>query len=235
MQPLRDDPDNPPPEVKNAIAPHRLGPPDWPRRRTSIAVFSLRGDAFPTVVPLFLLLAVDIELNPGPNYYACRKPIRRGFDSLQWQVTSCTNGSHKQLSCSGFHRSHAWRCPPHGGPDSSHMAPTTSTICNSCQQPIRPGIRLLTCANPDCPRLVHSARRCSGLSARQRRWLSRQHRQPNRRSETVAGWPIAQIQQQEPNHPARRSCGNSKRTIACNIYPFTCSSGHTPFTAPTPV
>ncbi len=39
---------------------------------------------------------------------------------------------------------------------------------------------------PDCPRLVHSARRCSGLSTRQGRWLCRQRRQPNHLSETVA-------------------------------------------------
>ncbi len=100
-------------------ASHGFGSPDRPGRRTSIAVFSLRGDASPAVVSLLLLLAGDIELNPGPNCYACRKIIRRGMDSLQCQFNSCANGSHKQLSCSGFHRSkltHPWRCPPHGGP-----------------------------------------------------------------------------------------------------------------------
>ncbi len=34
----------------------------------------------------------------------------------------------------------AWQPP--------HRAPTTSSICDSCQQPIRPGIRPLTCATP---------------------------------------------------------------------------------------
>ncbi len=100
-------------------ASHGFGSPDRPGRRTSIAVFSLRGDASPAVVFLLLLLAGDIELNPGPNCYTCRKIIRRGMDSLQCQVNSCANGSHKQLSCSGFHRSqltHPWRCPPHGVP-----------------------------------------------------------------------------------------------------------------------
>ncbi len=56
------------------------------------------------------------ELKPGPNCYACRKPICRGIDSLQCQAKYCTNESHKQLSCRGFHRSqliHPWRCPPH--------------------------------------------------------------------------------------------------------------------------
>ncbi len=133
-------------------APHRLGPPDRPGRRTSITVFSLRGDAFPAVVSLLLLLAGDIKLNPGPNCYTCRKPNLRGMDYLQCQANSCTNGSHKQLRCSGFHRSqqtHPWRCPPHGGPTPPHTAPTTSIICESCQQPICPGIRPLTCANPD--------------------------------------------------------------------------------------
>ncbi len=83
-------------------APHRLDPPGWPGRRTSISVFSLKGDAFPAVVSLLLLLAGDIELNPGPNCYTCRKPIRRGMDFLQCQANSCTNGSNKQLHCSGF-------------------------------------------------------------------------------------------------------------------------------------
>ncbi len=48
-------------------APHRLGPPDRPGRRTFNAVFSLRWDAFQAVVSPLLLLAGDNELNPGPN------------------------------------------------------------------------------------------------------------------------------------------------------------------------
>ncbi len=42
-------------------APHRLGPPDRPGRRTSNAVFLLRGNAFPAVVSLLRVLAGDIE------------------------------------------------------------------------------------------------------------------------------------------------------------------------------
>ncbi len=132
-----------------------------------------------------------------------------------------------QVMALAWHNS--WRCPPHGGPGPPHRAPTTSAICDSCQQPICAGIRPLTCATPDCPRLVHSARRCSGLSARQGRWVCRQHRQPSHLSETVAGRPITQIQQQEPNHPARRPCGNCNRNIACNINSLTCSGCHTAF------
>ncbi len=134
--------------------------------------FSLRGEAFPAVVSPLLLLVGDIKLNPGTNCYTCGKPNRRGIDYLQCQANSCTNGSHKQLRCSGFHRSqltNSWRCPPHGGPGPPHRAPTTSAICDSCQQPIRAGIRPLTCATTDCPRLGRSARRCNGLSTRQGR------------------------------------------------------------------
>ncbi len=58
-------------------APHMLGSPDRPGRRTSIAVFSLRGDAFPAVVSLLLLLAGDIELNPGPTCYPCGKLLHK--------------------------------------------------------------------------------------------------------------------------------------------------------------
>ncbi len=97
-------------------APHRLGPPYRPGGRTSNVVFWLQWAAFPAVVSIVLLLTGDIELNPEPNCYACRKPNCRGMDPLQCQVNSRTNGSHKQLSCSGFQRSqltHPWRCPPH--------------------------------------------------------------------------------------------------------------------------
>ncbi len=150
-----------------------------------------------------------------------------GMDYLQCQANSCTGGSHKHLHCSGFHRSqltNSWRCPPHGGPSPPHRASITSTTCDNCQQPIRAGIRPRLCATPDCPRPVHSAKCYSTVSAHQGRWLCRQHRQLNHLSETFAGRPVAQIQQQEPNHPARRSCRNCTRNIACNIKPLTCSS-----------
>ncbi len=45
------------------------------------------------------------ELNPGPSCYTCSKPVCRGMDYLQCQANSCTNGSHKQIRWSGFHRS----------------------------------------------------------------------------------------------------------------------------------
>ncbi len=140
LQPFHGDPDNPP-EGTNAIAQART-----PQARPSGLVwekkfyygFSLRGGSFPAVVSLLLLLAVDIELNPGPNCYACRKP---------------THGD----------------IPPRGS-DPPHRAPNTLTlICDSCQQPIRTGTRPLICGAPDCPPLVHSARRCIDLSACQRR------------------------------------------------------------------
>ncbi len=83
------------------------------------------------------------------------------------------------------------------------------------------GTRPLVCGAPDCPRLAHSARRCSGLSARQGWWMGQQHRLSNRLSETVAGRPIVQIQQQAPIHPAHSSRGGCKRTIACTINPLT--------------
>ncbi len=92
-------------------APHRLGPPDRPGRKTSIAVFSLRGDAFPAVVSL-LLLAKDIKLNPGPNCYTFRRPIRRGMDYLQCQATSCTQATSRQ------------RLPPVSADQRMEMSPT---------------------------------------------------------------------------------------------------------------
>ncbi len=119
-------------------APHRLGPPHRPGGINSASVFSLRGDAFLAVVSPLLLLAGDIKLNPRPNCYACRKPIRRGMDSLQCHVNSYTTGSHKQFSCSDFHHSqltHPWRCPPHGAPTllTGHQTCQPSVIAASSQ------------------------------------------------------------------------------------------------------
>ncbi len=79
----------------------------------------------------------------------------------------------------------------------------STLICDICQQPLRTGTKHLFCGTPNCSRLAHSARRCSCLSARQGRWTCRQHRQSNRFSETVAGRPAAQIQQQAPSSPLR--------------------------------
>ncbi len=168
-------------------APHSLGPLDQPGRRTSIAVFSLRGDIIPAVVSLLLLLAGDIELNPGPSCNPCRKPIRRGMDYLRCQANACTSGLHKQLRLPQASDHTSKRLPPVAddqlmemsrirGPGTPHRAQTTSTICDSCQQLLRAGIRPLTCATADCTRLVQSTRRCGGLCARQGRWLCRQHR-----------------------------------------------------------
>ncbi len=54
-------------------APHRLGPPDRPGRRTSIAVISLVRDAFAAVVSLLLLPVGDIELNPRAQLLRLQK------------------------------------------------------------------------------------------------------------------------------------------------------------------
>ncbi len=139
LQPLRGDPDNPPPKGTNAIAQTRTpqARPSGPAREKNFQYrFSLRRDAFQAVVSLLLVIAGDIELNPGPNCCTCRKPIRRGMGYLQCLANSCTNGSHKQFRCNGFHRSqltNSWRCSPNGGPGTPHRAPTTSAICDSCQ------------------------------------------------------------------------------------------------------
>ncbi len=68
-------------------APHRLGPQDRPERRASIAVFSLRGDAFPVVVSFPLLLAGDIELNLPTDHRPCTSPEQSGEGLLQCQPT----------------------------------------------------------------------------------------------------------------------------------------------------
>ncbi len=119
-------------------APHRLGPPDRPGRTTSIAVFSPWGDAFLAIVS-----------RPPPTRPRHRTesraellPVRRGMNSLQWQVNSCPNGSYNQLSCSNFHWSqltHPWRCPPQGAPallteHQPHQPPVTAVSSQSPQK-----------------------------------------------------------------------------------------------------
>ncbi len=51
------------------------------------------------------------------------------------------------------------------------------------------------------------------------------HEQSNRLSETVAGRPFEQKQQQAQSQPARRPCVSCQRTITCS----SSSSFHTPF------
>ncbi len=51
--------------------PKTQDPPDRQKRE------ELRGDSLPVFVSLLLLFAGDMELNPGPNCYVCRKPRTR--------------------------------------------------------------------------------------------------------------------------------------------------------------
>ncbi len=118
-----------------AASPRRLWQPSSRGNNCNRSDTHPTGSALRTgpgeVLPFpFFSLKRDIELNPGPNCYTCRKPIRQQMDYLQCQA--CTNGSHKQLRWDGFNRSHlanAWRCPPHRVPGQPNSAPTTSSIC----------------------------------------------------------------------------------------------------------
>ncbi len=111
MQSLCGDPDNPPPEGSNAIAPHaphRVGPPDRPGRRTSIAVFSQRGDLFRQSSPPPLPTRRRHRTEPRAELLRSREthPSRDGFPAMPGQLL------YKQVSQSTFLQGPPHRAPP---------------------------------------------------------------------------------------------------------------------------
>ncbi len=127
----------------------------------SPTVFSRIGHASPAVVSLLLLLAGDVETNPGPSCYACGKDFRQPDTPLSCHAQQCGERSHIQTRCSGAPRpqqSLPRHSPTHGGP--GHPVTTqTSHACYSCHHPFRPGTSPLAFLAQGCMNLAHAARR----------------------------------------------------------------------------
>ncbi len=90
-------------------------------------VFSKEGDASPTATSLLLLLARDVETNPGPCCFALGQNFRQSDTPLNCHAQDCGVRPHKQTRCSGVARSQQslpWYCQTHGGP--GHQLPLRS-------------------------------------------------------------------------------------------------------------
>ncbi len=98
--------------------PQRLGPQVRPGRLFANRFFK-EGDASPAATSLLLLLAADVETNPGPSCYACGQNFRQSDTPLNCHTLDCGLRSNKQTRCSGaprFQQSLPWHCPTHGDP-----------------------------------------------------------------------------------------------------------------------
>ncbi len=104
----------------------------------SPTVFSRVGDASSSVASL-LLLAGDVDTNPGPSCYACGKNCRQSDTLLNCHTQDCGVRSHKQTRCSGVPRAQQsllWHCPAHGGPRPlKRPTPATAATTRSGQAP----------------------------------------------------------------------------------------------------
>ncbi len=64
--------------------------------------FSRVGDAPPALVSLLLLLAGDVETNPGPSRYACGQNFRQSDTPLVCLTPGYGIQPHKQTRCSSL-------------------------------------------------------------------------------------------------------------------------------------
>ncbi len=99
--------------------PQRLGPQVRPWEMVRQRFFPKEGGAPPATASLLLLLAGDVETNPGPSCYACGQNFRQSDTPLNCHAQDCGVRSHKQTRCSGvprYQQSLPWHSPTHGGP-----------------------------------------------------------------------------------------------------------------------
>ncbi len=106
----------------------------------SPTVFSKEGDASTAAASLLLLLAGDIETNPGPSCYACGQNFRQSDTPLSCHAQDCGARSHKQTRCSDDFRS-PYRGIAQPTVDPGHqlplrrLTPATAATTRSSQAP----------------------------------------------------------------------------------------------------
>ncbi len=116
--------------------------------------FSKVEDVSPAATSLLLLLAGDVETNPGPSCYACGQNFRQSDTPLNCHCQDCGVRSHKR--CSSVPRSQQslpWHCPTHGAPGQP-ITTQTSHDYYSFHHPFRPGTRPLACLAHGCINLA---------------------------------------------------------------------------------
>lgn len=138
------------------------------------------------LVRTLLIIAGDIENNPGSPCNGCSKPIRANQSHLT--CLQCNAVSHKQEKCSGLSRKEQdkgeWTCiecitgrcqvsviihPTHPSPPHSVSAEDKingNNKCDKCENLIRMNNPHLTCTV--CNKKFHKQQRCSGLRRNER-------------------------------------------------------------------
>ncbi len=193
--------------------------------------FSNLGYVLPPVASLLLLLllAGDVETNPGPSCYPCGQSFHQSDTPLACHAPDCGIRTHKQTRCSGvphLQQSLPWHCPTDDGPGPPVTTQTFNT-CYSCHHPSRQSTRPLGYLAQGCMNLAHAARRCSGPTAPPDQWCYFQHRNV---TETVASVSasVLTFRGHARNHK-RITCGGRNRSIAGNTRPLVCNDCSTAY------
>ena len=111
-------------------------------------------------LPILLIRAGDVELNPGPGgneCYKCHKSLKKRKDELIAAICiTCGNKSHKGPECTGVKKGKlneaTWKCQICAPP------PPVKT-CRECKQEERQGQKFLECTL--CNETVHNKDECS--------------------------------------------------------------------------
>ena len=115
---------------------------------------------YTTHLPILLIRAGDVELNPGPDgndCYKCQKPLMKRKDVVIAAICiTCGNKSHKGPECSGVKKGKlneaTWKCQICAPP------PPVKT-CRECKKEERQGQNFLECTL--CNDTVHNKDECS--------------------------------------------------------------------------
>ena len=195
-------------------------------------VFLPRGSAKPAYASLLLLMAGDVESNPGPGQcHSCTLTI--GIGRPFFSCSLCDNLCHKQQKCSGksrYNNSDSWTCNAHSrAPAPIAPAPSPAQkgdVCDACYSHLRAGAPTLRCPVEGCTATCHKKQSCSNLSRHSREtWRCRTHQPDNRSLVTIAGRIASELKQSEYRPPTSSAkCSSCLKTIAKNIKPLACHS-----------
>ena len=136
------------------------------------------------ILALTLLLAGDIESNPGPSCDFCSKTIRKDYLGKAFTCTAmnCVARCHTAEKCSKISRwsqeQPQWFCREHSDDNVQEetVAPaipvTQNATCNYCKAKIKIGIVPLPCSTTGCEEVCHSGEKCSKISRwkKEKRW-----------------------------------------------------------------
>jgi hypothetical protein len=144
----------------------------------SIVFWACRGCNPAADLGFLLILAGDVETNPGPDIinkcYTCGYPFKKNQNPLVCSFNGCTNKSHKQTKCSDTKAGSdttEWICNQHSDDDvlleSVRLIELPSDAepprqCDSCGSALRIDYDARHCFVPGCLNRCHFI--CSGIS-----------------------------------------------------------------------